>query len=923
MPDFRSFVRRHVARLALPADRERKVVEEWAAQLEDLYEGLRADGLSDEQAWRELQHQVPDWNALGRELLGGEAVPLRLANADRGPLASRGGRAVVTVIRQVLTAGLVRDLRSGLRSLVKDRGFGAAFILTLAICLGANAAVFTVVNAVLLRPLPVPEPDRIVGVGDVYPTITPNDILVNDAPSYFDRLAALTTLEEQAMFTHWFDTIAIDGGPEEVRGMRATPSLFHVLRVPPALGRTFTDDEGEIGAEHKVILSDGLWQRLYGGDLNVIGQTLRLGWTGQPYTIVGVMPRGFSFFDLGYEGHAGSREVQFWIPLAFTPEQKSDSARSRYGFFYIGRLRPGATVDQAQAQINALHAANVKRFPQFRFAELGMYTAVTPLQEALTRGVRRTLHLLWGGAGFVLLIGAINIANLALARAAARAREFATRLALGAGRFRLARQLIVEAMVPAAIGGATGVAVGAGILKALAFRGLHDLPNAAQIRIDAPVIASIAAASALVGLLVGLLPALTGTGPLNHVVVDGNRTVTSGRAAGVFRRGLVVTQVALSVMLLIAATLLFTSFRHLLEVDAGFKPARVTTATIFPPPSRYPDSQAVVALSNRLLDRVRTIAGVEAAGITSNIALSGFSSPASVSATPALVGGEAAVIPSVVGVTQGYFEAMGTPLIRGRYFAETDRDSTQRVAIVDDHLAGRLWPSGDPVGKVIYRGECGPFTVVGVVRDVRFEGLASRTESIGTAYFPHAQAPPLRRLRWVSIRTTADSAAVMRAVRSALAEIDPGLPLSDIQTMSERVSRSLVTQSLAMTLATMFAFVALALSLLGIYGVLANVVARRTREFGIRMALGSTVRGVFHLVLGEGLASIGAGLILGLAGALAMGRALESHVFGVKPTDPLILGGVLLATGGVALLACLGPARRATRVDPVKVLSEP
>jgi predicted permease len=918
-------VQQHVARLALPADRERKIVEEWAAQLEDLYDGLRADGLSDEEAWRELQHQVPDWHALGGELLDAEPLLLRMASADRGPLASRTGHAVVTAIRETLTTGFVRDLHSGLRLLVKNRGFSAAIILTLAICLGANAAVFTVVHAVLLRPLPVPEPDRIVGIGDVYPTITPHDILSNDVPSYFDRLDAVTALEEQALFTYWFDTINIDGLPEELRGMRATPSLFRVLRVPPALGRTFTDEEGQPGADHKVILSDGLWHRLYGGDPAVVGQTLRLGWTGQRYTIVGVMPRGFSFFDQGYDGHArtSGREAQFWIPLAFTSAQKSDSARTRYGFFHIGRLGPGATIDQVQAQIDALHATNVKRFPQFRFAELGMYTAVTPLQAALTGGIRRTLYLLWGGAGCVLLIGALNIANLSLARASTRARELATRIALGADRFQLTRQLIVEALVPAAIGGVAGVTLGGGILRALAFSGLDDLPNAAQIRIDATVIGLIAAASAFVGLLIGLVPAMTTRGDtINHALGDGSRTATGGRATRLVRHGLVVSQVALSVVLLIAATLLFTSFRHLLEIDAGFSRERVTTATIFPPPSRYPDSQAVVGLSTRLLDRVRMIPGVEAAGITSNIALSGFASPMAVSATRTSEGGEAAVVPSVVAVTAGYFEAMGTPLVRGRYFADSDRDDTLPVAIVDDHLATRLWSGEDPIGKTLYRGDSGPFTVVGVVREVRFESLAAKTGSIGTVYFPHTQAPPLRRLRWIAAKTAGDPAALMRAVRAALAEIDPDLPLSDIQTMSERTTRSLVSQTLAMTLASMFALVALFLSLLGIYGVLANVVARRTREFGIRMALGSTARGVFRLVLREGTVLIGAGLIVGLAGAFAMGRALEGHVFGVQPTDPFILGGVAVATGCVALLACLAPARRATRVDPVDVLSD-
>ncbi|MFN2446042.1 MAG: ABC transporter permease [Vicinamibacterales bacterium] len=924
MRDFRDVVRTHVAPLALPADREQKIVDEWSAQLEEIYDALRADGLSDLEAWSELQRQVGDWSALSDQLLDSEPMLLRLANAQRGPLVRGSLRAAVKRMRETLTVGAVRDVHASVRLLVKNPGFSATVILTLAICLGANAAIFTVVHAVLLRPLPVPEPDRIVGLGDVYPTITPNDILSNDVPSYFDRLEALTTLEEQGMFTLWFDTLTIGGVPQELRGMRVTPSLFRVLRVSPALGRAFTDAEGEIGEEQKVILSYSLWQRLYGGDPNVVGQSLRLAWTGNRYTIVGVMPREFSFFDQGYDGHAApSHGVQFWIPLAFTPEQKSDSARARYGFFHLGRLRPGVAVEQVQAQLDALHAANVKRFPQLRFTELGMYSAVTPLQEALTRRVRRTLHLLWAGAGFVLLIGAINLANLSLARASVRRRELATRLALGAARLQVARQLMIEAMVPAALGGAASVAVGAAILRALVFTGLANLPHAVDVRMNATALGFVAGVSVVVGLMIGLVAATTaGAVTINQVLGDGNRSGTSGRTARLFRRALVVTQVGLSVVLLIGATLLFTSFRYLLNLDAGFTATGVVTATIFPPPSRYPNLRAVATLQDRVLQRVRTIPGVEAAGITSNIALSGFESPAAVSAAGRVAADEAAVVPSVVAVTPGYFEAMTTPVVRGRYFAEGDRDNTLRVAIVDERLAVRLWPGEDPIGKGIYRGDSGPFTVVGVVREVRLEGLTGSIASIGTAYFPHTQEPPLRRLRWIAIKSAVDPAAVVRALRAALLEIDPDLPIADIQTMSERAAHTLVSQRLATSLATMFAGVALLLSVLGLYGVLVSLVARRTREIGIRMALGSSARGVLQLVLAEGMVLIGVGLMLGLAGAIAMARTLKGMVFGVQPTDPVLLGTVAVAAGGVALLACIAPARRATRVNPVEVLSQ-
>ncbi len=922
MRDFRRFVGEQVGPLGLPADREQKIVEEWAAQLEDAYEALRAGGLVDDEAWRELQRQVPDWRALGESLLDAEPVWSRWSAGQRERPAAEAPGGVIARLRESLMTGLGRDLRAGVRRFVKDAGFSATILLTLAICLGANAAIFSVVDAVLLRPLPVPESDRIVGMGDVYPTITPGDILSNDVPSYFDRRQALTTLEEQAMFTYWYDALTIDGIPREIRGMRVTPSLFRVLRASPAIGRTFTDDEGEIGNHETIILSHALWQRLYGGDSGVLGQSIRLGWTGKPYTIVGVMPPEFSFLDGVRDGHGGeTSNVQFWIPLAFTAEQKSDSGRTRYGYFHIGRLRPGATVEQVQAQLDAVHAETVQRFPQFNLDELGMFSLVTPLQEALTRPVSRTLYLLWAGAAFVLLIGAINVANLSLARASRRRRELATRLALGAARFHLVRQLVVEAMVPTLLGGAVGLAVGTAVLQWLWSAGL--LPGSSEVRIGAPAVGFIAAASIVVGLLIGLAPTVTGgAASLNQVLGDGSRTGTSGRRARLLRRGLVVAQVALSVVLLIAATLLFTSFRHLLGLDAGFTPAGVATATVFPPPARYPNAESVLTLLDRILDSVRTIPGVEAAGFTSNIALSGSESPASVSRERSEPD-DATVIASVVGITPGYFEAMSTPLARGRYFAATDRTKTSAVAIVDEPLAARLWPEEDPIGKTIYRGGVGPFAVVGVVRNVRLEGLTGSIEAIGTAYFPLAQAPALRRLRWIAIKSSVDPESIVRSFRSALLDIDPDLPLSDVQTMGERTERAVAPQRLASALATMFAVVALFLSMLGIYGVLANLVASRTREIGIRIALGSSVRGVFQLVLTEGVLLIGAGLALGLAGAVWTGGTLEGLVFGVQPTEPRLLAAVTIGTGCVALLACIAPARRATRVNPVDVLSDP
>jgi putative ABC transport system permease protein len=924
MRDFKAFVREHLQSLALPAHRETTIVEELAAQLEDAYDARLAEGLSEQQAWNAVQREIPDWKALADELLEAEPVIQRLRQPRLEPIGKRRRSGVVSLIRRIAALGVTRDLQSSLRLLSKDRGFTLTTLLTLAVCLAANVAVFTVVYSVLLRPLPAPESDRIVALGDVYPTITPDDILSNTAPAYFDRLEALTTLEDQALFAFWFDTITIEGTPQELRGMRATPSLFRLLQVRPALGRTFTESEGEPGADRKIVLSYGLWQRLFGGQPGAIGKDVRLGWTGQRYTIVGVMPRGFAFFDLGDNGHARAAgdSIQFWIPLAFTPAQRSDEARTRYGFFHVGRIRPGSTIDEVRAQVDALNASTFKRFPELGLAELQMYTAVTPLQEALTRPVRDILYLLWGGAIFVLLIGALNIVNLSLARASVRAREIATRLALGATRLRVTRQLVLEGVVLAAVGAAAGIGLSAWILGALATSGMTHLPNAASVRLDSIVVGVTAGVSLLVGVVLGLIPAtVVGRPDLTDVLGDGSRNATGGRATRHVRRAMVVTQVAFSVVLLIGAGLLFTSFRNLMGVDAGFERERVTTATIFPPPSRYPDERAVVALSDRLLESIGRIPRVEAAGLTSNIALSGRTSPATVSAadrepTP----GEALVLPSVVSVTPGYFEAMGTRLVRGRYFGRNDREHTLRVAIVDERLAARLWPNEDPIGKALRRGDSDRYTVVGVVREVRFEGLTGQTESIGTAYFPHAQAPPTGRLRWMAIKAP-DSAAVVPALRSALTAIDPDLPLSDIQTMSERTAASLVPQKLAMSLATGFGIVALFLSAIGVYGLLTYLVAQRRREIGIRIAVGSTAGGIFRLVFSEGLVLVVAGLTLGVLGAAALGRALQAHVFGVTPRDPFVLAVVALSTAAIALAACVSPARRAARVDPLRVLS--
>jgi putative ABC transport system permease protein len=924
---FRAFVRGHIEGLDLAGVEELKIVEELGAQLEEAYERALSRGLSPAEAWSDLERHLADWRTLGRELLETEAGAIRrtgVRGSERAPAPVTTANAAWPGGRPAwLLRGIENDLRVSLRRLWRDRAFTATVVLTLAICLGANGAVFTLVRSVLLRPLPIPQADRIVALGDVFPT-APDDILSNTAPAYLDRLEALPALEEQALFAPWFDSLVVEGVAEELRGVRATPSFFRLLRTPPALGRAFVDGDGEPGSERKIILSHGLWQRLFGGDPSALGRKLRLGWTGESYEVVGVMPKGFAFFERD-DGHARSAgdAAQFWIPIAFTAAQKSEAARSRYAYYHVGRLRPGTTIEQVQAQVEALNLGTARRFPQLRQAELGLRTAVTPLHDALTRGVRSTLLLLWGGAVFVLLIGALNLANLALARASGRTRELATRLALGGGRREVTRQLIVEGVSLTLLGGLAGFGVAASILRLLAATGMAHLPNATDVRLDGFVITGFLAASVLVGVSIGLVPAASLGGlRLRQVLAAGSRLNTAGRANGLFRRALVVAQVGVSLMLLIGAGLLFASFRNLLQVDAGFQAERVTTATIFPPPSRYADSRAVAELSDRVLESIDELPGVTAAGIGTSLALSGGAPAAVAAGERPQAPGAVPLRPTMVSVTPRYLEAMGTTVLRGRAFSDADRESAAAVALVDERLAAKLWPGEDPVGKAVVHGDAATATVVGVVRTVRFEGLDAGDDSDGAIYLPHRQAPPMARLRWIAVKAAIGPAAVARGLRTTLRGIDPALPLSDIQTMHQRTVGSVAPQRLAMGLASGFGLVALLLSMLGIYGVLAYLVAQRTREFAIRTALGATSRDSFRLVLREGALLVGCGLAVGLVGAVALRGVLQGQLFAVTSTDPFVVGAAVFVTAAVAMAACIRPAQRATRVEPMQALTE-
>ncbi len=817
---------------------------------------------------------------------------------------------------------LIRDIKQGARSLLRDRGFAATAVLTLAICIAANTATFAIVHSVLLRPLPGPHADAIVLMSNLYPKAGVFDSEDSSVADYYDRRRAVTALDEQALFQPANQTLDVNGTPEQVPGMGVTPSFFKLVGIYPARGRAFTAEEGEPGSEHKVILSHALWRQLYGGEPSAIGRELRLG--GIPHTIVGVMPREFVFVD---------PEVRFWVPLAFSPQTKTQYHNNNWS--HIGRLKPGATLAQVQAQVNALNAANLDRFPNFKeiIINAGFWTRVEPLQHTLVKGVEGSLYLLWGGAVFVLLIGGLNLANLALARWNVRGKEIATRLALGAGRIQLARQWVVENVLVAAAGGLAGVLLGTALLRGLGSIGLDRFPRAYEVGIDGTVVLVSFGLAVAAGVLIGLVP-LAGVFrvSLSGMLRDGSRTGTSGTRTRRLRQGLVGAEIGLAFVLLAGAGLLLASFRQLLAVDPGFTASGVLTASTNEPESRYRGDGELRTLMNRVLDSIRHLPGVTAADATTAIPFGeNHDNSVILAEDHPMKPGESVISSRRLSVTPGYFETMKTALLRGRYFEEGDNESAPPVVIVDERLARHFWPDRDPIGRRMYRPQNaedaispGPNTrwyeVVGVVRSVRLEDLSGTGSGFGAYYFPYAQE--LSRGYTLAVRTSADAGAVTCEVRAAMARIDPELALFDVRTMGERAALSMSSRRTSMLLALAFGGLALFLSAIGIYGVLAYLVAQRRREIAIRVALGSTGAGVVGLVLREGLVLVGIGLAVGFTGAASLQKAVSSQIYGVRPLDPLVIGAVTVSLATIALAACVLPARRAVRVDPVAVLNE-
>lgn len=819
---------------------------------------------------------------------------------------------------------VLRDVRFALKLLVRDRAFSLTVLLTLGVCIATHVATYSVVRSVILDPLPFDEPHELVTLYNSYPGAG-GERSANGVPDYFMRRDRIDALEEVAAYRGSGVAVGGEMGAEQVDALRVTPSLFPLLGVQAASGRIFLEEEMEPDAAPTLLVTHAYWEEVLGSDPDAVGSTVRA--NAVPTTIVGILPEDFRM--------PGQPDLRLVLPLQFSAEERSLERWHSNSLQMLGRLAPNATLVQVQAQIDALNASLTEEAPIPDLAQLledvGFRTVVVDTRADLTRDVRSVLFLLWGGAAFVLLIGCVNIANLMLARAETRARELATRMSLGAQRLRLARQVLTEAAVTGILGAVLGTALGAVGLRLLTAYGIDELPRGSEVGLDGPVLLYTLGVALTAALAFGAVPVVhLLRSELASVFREEGRGGTSSRATVHFRNGLVAGQIGLAFLLLVSAGLMFRSFHAALDVDPGFEAEGVLTAYLSLPSARYPDGEAQRAFVRELLAATRALPGVAAAGITTQLPF-GFATSSSVTFPEGYVPrpGESIIAPRYSVAGPGYFEALGIDLLQGRTFQETDGPDAARVVVIDQWLAERFWPNDDALGERLVVGavpgteeaadEANLYTVIGIVEDLKFQDLTQENaDYVGAYYLTHSQNPA--DYFSLALRSQGSPQALIEPLRSAVARLDAELPLFGVLSMEDRVAGSLTDQRTAMTILLALAGVALVLAVVGIYGVLTYAVARRTREIGIRMAVGGAPASVFTLILKQGLVLIGSGLLLGAAGVLVLMRFIGSVLYGVLPADPLVLAVTAILLAGAAVLACAVPARRATRVDPARSL---
>lgn len=793
-----------------------------------------------------------------------------------------------------------QDLRYGARMLAKKPGFTLLIIITLALGIGANTAIFSAVNAVLLRPLPFEQPEQLVMAYTSTPQEERNFVAYPDLQDWQQQSQSFSQL---AGFVPQSVNLTGRGEPARLVGGFATANFFALLKVTPLLGRDFQTGEDKPGAAGVAILSYGLWQTRFGADAQVIGQTVTL--NNQPFTIVGVLPAEFAF---------PQSEVEVWMPLPFYPNFSLDRSRASAGV--LGRLHPGVTRAQAQAELATIAGRLAAQYPD---TNKDRRVTLVHFQDDLVERVRPSLLVLWGAVGFVLLLTCANIANLLLARAVGRGREMALRAALGAGRVRLVRQLLTETVLLALLGGVLGLLLGLWGIDLMGAQNPVELLPQADIRLDRTVLGFTLGLSVLTGIVFGLAPALRFSTPdLVEALKEGGKGAGAGAGRNRLRSALVVVQVAIALILLIGSGLMVKSFRQLTQVAPGFDPHNVLTMEYRVPRNKYPEPRQQWEFHRRVVERVRAVPGVEAAAAVLALPHSGNMGtttfvPLNLPEPPQ--GQEPRA--QINRTDEHYFAALRIPLLRGRVFTEHDKADAPPVVVINQTMAQRYWPNQDPVGQAVRLLENNvTATIIGVVGDVKHYSLDEpATAQIYTSY---PQQPHI--FTTLVVRTTSDPLALARAVRGAVWSVDKDQPVWKVRTLEFLLDRSLGSQRFLMWLLTGFSLLALTLAAVGVYGVISYAVTQRTHEIGVRLALGAQRRDIVRLVAGQGMMLAGVGVGIGLIAAFLLTRFLAQLLFNVSPTDPLTFAGVALLLLIVALVACLVPSRRATKVDPMIAL---
>src|SRR6266404_5217681 len=816
---------------------------------------------------------------------------------------------------------MLNDIRYGLRQLLKHPAFTIIAVLTLALGIGANTAIFSVVNPVLLKPLPFPEPDQLIALGNIDTRQKgQTDLNALSYPDFFDFRDQNRTLASVAVYRDRSFALTSEEGAASLPGLKVSAEFFDVLGIKPQMGRAFVRDDEQAGGGaggFKVIISGDFWKKHFGADPNVIGRTITL--DRRLYTVIGVMPGGFQF-------PIQNDPIDFYVSTAedaanYDGTQPPTTERGSHGLHPVARLKAGATIAQAQSDLSTIAEALAKQYPD---SNSYRGVLVIPLREEMIGDIRSALYILFGAVICVLLIANANVANLLLARASARGREIALRAAMGASRFRIIRQLLTESVLLAGLGGAFGLLLAQWGTEALIKTVPQDIPRISNIQLDASVLIFTLLVSLATGVIFGLVPAWQASHvDLNSSLKSGSRTGSAGEGKGRVRNALIMAEVALALVLLISAGLLIQSFARLGRVQPGVRTERLLTARVAPSGVAYPKNENVIAFYDRFLPRIRAIPGVESASTIVPLPLSGSNLVTSfdVEERP-LPEGQRPGAPVRL-IATDYFKTMGIPVKQGRIFDERDRFESAPVVNVNERFAQKYFPGQNVIGKRIQPGFSADDTgdkireIVGVVGNVKH--LSLKLEDSPEMYLPRTQLPI--HVMSIVVRTSVSNPnALTNSIRKELAAMDATIPLTSVRVFDDYISRSLARPRFNTLLLSIFAGTALVLTAIGIYGVLAYSVAQRTSEIGIRIALGAGKSSIFRLIVGQAMTLVGISLVVGLAGAFAATRLLNSLLFGVGASDPVTFVGIVLLVSAVAFIAAWVPARRATRVDPIIAL---